>query len=132
VPSASLLLLDEPFSGVDPLWVENLCQLLRSQAQSGTSVLLSSHSLAEVEQVCDRVTLLEQGEVVLSGAAAEVLAEPQTFEIHVRLAADSAVDAQTLEEALRSRFEGVQVQVRPRRRSLAALLRDRRPGRTPH
>jgi ABC-2 type transport system ATP-binding protein len=63
----TLLVLDEPFSGLDPLGVETLCTVLREEAGSGGAVLFSSHQLDLVERLCDRVALIDAGRVVSDG-----------------------------------------------------------------
>ena len=69
---ADLLLLDEPTSGLDPL-MEKVFQDYISQAkQDGRTVLLSSHILAEVEALCDRVSIVRLGQVVTRGSLAEL------------------------------------------------------------
>ncbi|MEK8104813.1 ATP-binding cassette domain-containing protein [Micromonospora sp. M12] len=56
----SLLILDEPTNGLDPAGVSEIRELLRSLGQQGRTVLLSSHVLGEVEQVCDRIAVLNR------------------------------------------------------------------------
>ena len=67
VHDPALLLLDEPFSGLDPVAVDRLTELLREVAASGVPVLFSSHQLELVERLCDRVVVLAAGRVVASG-----------------------------------------------------------------
>ena len=62
-----LLLLDEPFSGLDPVAVDQLSSLLRELAATGVPVLFSSHQLELVERLCDRVVILSDGRVVAAG-----------------------------------------------------------------
>jgi ABC-2 type transport system ATP-binding protein len=62
-----LLILDEPTNGMDPAGMREVRQLLRDLAAQGTTVFLSSHLLFEIEQVCDRVAVLNKGRVVASG-----------------------------------------------------------------
>jgi ABC-2 type transport system ATP-binding protein len=69
-----LLVLDEPTNGLDPQAVTHLRQLLRQLAGEGTTVLLSSHQLVEVEQLCDHVVLLHRGRVVHDGGLSALLA----------------------------------------------------------
>ena len=68
----TLLVLDEPFSGLDPLAVETMADLLKEQAELGVGVLFSSHQLELVERLCDRVCILDQGKVVASGRVSEL------------------------------------------------------------
>jgi ABC-2 type transport system ATP-binding protein len=67
------VILDEPTNGLDPAGMREIRQLLRSLAESGTSVLLSSHLLNEVQQVCDRIAVLNKGRVVAQGRVDELL-----------------------------------------------------------
>ena len=67
-----LLVLDEPFSGLDPLWVDALGDLMVEQARRGGAVIFSSHQLDLVEQFCERVVILDRGRVVLAGPVAEL------------------------------------------------------------
>ncbi len=69
-----ILLLDEPTAGIDPSGSLRLIELLRERRAAGTAILLASHHLDEVEQVCDRVCLLEQGTVAAQGTLDELLA----------------------------------------------------------
>lgn len=68
-----LLLLDEPTSGLDPLMEEVFRQVIREEQQrDGRTVLLSSHILAEVEALCDRVTIIREGRAVETGTLANM------------------------------------------------------------
>jgi len=68
----TLLLLDEPTNGMDPAGIREFRALLRTLADEGTTVFLSSHLLAEVEQVCDRVAVLNRGRLVEEGLVSEL------------------------------------------------------------
>ncbi|MDG4810664.1 ABC transporter ATP-binding protein [Micromonospora sp. WMMD1120] len=70
----SLLILDEPTNGLDPAGVSEIRELLRSLGQHGRTVLLSSHVLGEVEQVCDRIAVLDRGRLVADGTSDELRA----------------------------------------------------------
>jgi ABC-2 type transport system ATP-binding protein len=70
-----LLLLDEPTSGLDPAGVRFVGELVRSLAGEGVAVLLSSHQIAEVEDVCDSFTVLSRGRAVWDGSAARMRRE---------------------------------------------------------
>ena len=67
-----LLLLDEPTAGLDPLMEAAFREVIREELQSERTVLLSSHILAEVEALCDRVTIIRAGRIVESGTLAEL------------------------------------------------------------
>jgi ABC-2 type transport system ATP-binding protein len=67
------VILDEPTNGLDPAGMREIRDLLRSLAKNGTSVLLSSHLLHEVQQICDRIAVLHQGRVVAQGRVEELL-----------------------------------------------------------
>ncbi len=68
------VILDEPTNGLDPAGMREIRQLLRTLADNGTSVLLSSHLLNEVQQVCDRIAVLNKGRVVAQGRVDDLLA----------------------------------------------------------
>ena len=68
VHNPELLVLDEPFSGLDPLGVETMADLLRSLAESGVAVMFSSHQLDLVEDLCEQVVIINRGAIVLEGA----------------------------------------------------------------
>jgi ABC-2 type transport system ATP-binding protein len=72
VGAPPLLLLDEPTSALDPVGRRTVRLLLEELRQRGTSVLLNSHLLSEIELVCDRVVILLRGEVVAEGSPAEL------------------------------------------------------------
>ena len=67
-----LLILDEPFTGLDPFNVEILMQALREMAKKGTIVIFSSHRMEHVEMFCDRLLILVKGDKVLEGSLKEI------------------------------------------------------------
>ena len=69
VHQPSLLILDEPLSGFDPINARRIVDVVRSLAESGTTILLSTHDMPSVERLCDRVVLLDRGNIVLTGEA---------------------------------------------------------------
>jgi ABC-2 type transport system ATP-binding protein len=69
---ADLLILDEPTSGLDPLMEEVFRQCVQDEREHGRTVLLSSHILAEVEALCDRVSIIRDGKTVESGSLTEL------------------------------------------------------------
>jgi ABC-2 type transport system ATP-binding protein len=85
VHDPDLLLLDEPTSGLDPAGRRQMLDLVREIGRRGISVLLSTHLLHDVEDVCERVVLLHHGRVVLGGRLAELSrAAGWVYEIRVR------------------------------------------------
>ena len=72
------LVLDEPFSGLDPLAVDAMVDLLREEVTSEVPVLFSSHQLDLVERLCDDLVVLSRGKVVAAGAVADLAAGPST------------------------------------------------------
>ena len=68
-----VLVLDEPTSGLDPGEMREVRQLLRRVSEQGTTVLLSSHLLSEVEQVCTNAVVMDKGKLVASGAVADLI-----------------------------------------------------------
>ncbi len=67
-----LLILDEPATGLDPAGMRDMRALIRRLAEEGITVLLSSHQLPEVQELCDRVAIVESGRVVYEGALADL------------------------------------------------------------
>ncbi len=72
-----VLALDEPTSGLDPAGIRDTTALLRELAADGVAVLVSSHLIGELEELCDSYTILRDGAVIWDGSAAEVAAEPR-------------------------------------------------------
>ncbi|ASN38309.1 ABC transporter ATP-binding protein [Arthrobacter sp. 7749] len=68
------LVLDEPFSGLDPLAVDSMTSLLAERAATGVPILFSSHQLDLIDQLCDNLVVLADGKIVASGSAAELRA----------------------------------------------------------
>ncbi len=67
-----LLILDEPANGLDPAGIAEMRMLIRSIADQGKAVLVSSHQLAEIEQICDEVTIIAQGSLVQTGSIDQI------------------------------------------------------------
>jgi ABC-2 type transport system ATP-binding protein len=75
LPNPELLILDEPSDGLDPEGIHEMRQtILRLQRELGLTILLSSHLLNEVEQLCTRIAILQQGKMVFEGNVADVKA----------------------------------------------------------
>jgi ABC-2 type transport system ATP-binding protein len=88
-----LLLLDEPTNGLDPAGIRDFRTLFRSLADEGRTVFLSSHLLAEVERICDRVAVVNKGRIVEQGAIGDVV----TAHSRVRVAVSDADRSHAME-----------------------------------
>jgi ABC-2 type transport system ATP-binding protein len=99
----ALLLLDEPTSGLDPAGVREVGALLRRLASEGTTVLLSSHLIGEIEDVCDSFTVLRRGRVVWSGSAVQLRDQAPGSAYRLR----TSDDARAVE--LTARHPGIEV-----------------------
>lgn len=111
-----LVILDEPTSGLDPIGCREIKDLIVALARRGKTVILSSHLLADVEDVCDRVVIYYGGKVRAMGTMNELLAEPDSLEFRV-----PALDRQATEralDALRAEAPEGQVEVRTPTQSL--------------
>lgn len=97
LPQPELLILDEPADGLDPEGIHELrLTLLRLRAELGLTLLLSSHLLSEVEQLCTRIAVLKQGRKVFEGTLAEVRRNSSWVRLVTR---DFAAAAARLREA---------------------------------
>jgi ABC-2 type transport system ATP-binding protein len=96
-----LLILDEPANGLDPGGIREMRTLMRNLAESGMTVVLSSHILGEIQLICDSVTIISRGRRVAAGPVTEVLAQHSGGGVRVRLEAvtDLPVAAEALTRA---------------------------------
>ncbi len=78
VHGPNLLVLDEPFSGLDPVAVDVMSNVLREQADAGVPVIFSSHQLDLVERLCDRVGIIKEGSLVTEGTIEELRTTPRS------------------------------------------------------
>lgn len=90
VHDPTALVLDEPFSGLDPLAVDAMAALLRERAATGVPVLFSSHQLELVERICDDVVIIDHGRVVAAGSADDVRAAHTARRLRLRVEARGA------------------------------------------
>jgi ABC-2 type transport system ATP-binding protein len=91
-----ILILDEPTNGLDPAGMREIRELLSTLAAGGVTVFLSSHLLHEVEQVCDRVAVLNRGRVVAEGRVSELLSSQAVVRVRVPDPTAAAAVLQTL------------------------------------
>lgn len=88
VHDPELAVLDEPFSGLDPLGVESMAELLAQTAATGVAVLFSSHQLDLVEDVCQDVVIIDHGKIVLAGVVEELKAASAYRSLDIRVDGD--------------------------------------------
>ncbi|HVS70348.1 MAG TPA: ABC transporter ATP-binding protein [Phycisphaerae bacterium] len=79
-----LVILDEPTSGLDPLGTQEMKNLIKELKRAGKTVLLSSHQLADVEDVCDRVCILYRGKLEVEGTVNSLLEVQDVFKVEAR------------------------------------------------
>jgi ABC-2 type transport system ATP-binding protein len=93
-----LLILDEPANGLDPAGIKEVRDLVRRLGNEGRTVFVSSHQLAEVQQMCDRVAILSRGRSVAEGPVADVLSTGREEALIVKVG-DAAAAVRTLRAA---------------------------------
>jgi ABC-2 type transport system ATP-binding protein len=76
-----LVFLDEPMSGLDPLGRYQMRQIILLLQKQGKTIFFNSHILSEVEQICDRVAILAQGELICTGSLDELLGTDNTYHV---------------------------------------------------
>ena len=114
-----LLILDEPTNGLDPIGVGRVRGLIQECKARGCTVLLSSHILPEVEEICESIALLREGSAICAGATEELLSSKDEMEVVLR----SCGFERAAEAAALLRDKGFQVDsVRAGRRSLESLF----------
>ena len=95
VHDPELLILDEPFSGLDPIGVDALASEIRARAAVGVPVLFSSHQLELVEQICESVAIIDGGRIIAAGPVAQLRAREDRKPL-VRVAVDGDAGADCL------------------------------------
>jgi ABC-2 type transport system ATP-binding protein len=122
VNDPELLILDEPTSGLDPIGTRQVKDLILELGRRGKTILLTSHLLADVEDVCDRMVILYGGRIRASGTASELLADSSHTLIRTPRLDEESIRA--VDEALH-RVQGVGIErVEAPRQSLEALFLD--------
>jgi ABC-2 type transport system ATP-binding protein len=74
LPQPKLLVLDEPTNGLDPSGIQEIRNLIKDMAKSGTSIFVSSHLLSELEMISDHLVMLREGKVIFTGRTDDLLA----------------------------------------------------------
>jgi ABC-2 type transport system ATP-binding protein len=88
VHEPELLVLDEPFSGLDPLGIETMSAILRARAAAGVAVVFSSHQLDLVEDVCEDVVIIHHGRIVAAGPIDELRASSTRRHLEIEVVGD--------------------------------------------
>jgi lipopolysaccharide export system ATP-binding protein len=83
VTSPKLLLLDEPFSGIDPIAVYEVQKIVRGLRERGLGILITDHNVRETLKLVDRAYLIHRGEVVYEGAAEQLVHDPKARELYL-------------------------------------------------
>ncbi|AGF73784.1 ABC transporter ATP-binding protein [Corynebacterium halotolerans] len=115
---AELLILDEPTAGLDPLMEQTFVDVIRQEKKRGTTVLLSSHIMSEVEKLCDSVTVIKEGRAVESGSISEL----RHLSAH-RITATVPEPTPELRELAGAEFKDAQLRVTANREDVSHILR---------
>ena len=83
VTKPSFLLLDEPFSGIDPIVVAEAQEIIRDLKKRGLGILLTDHNVRETLSITDRAYLVAEGKVLISGTAQDLINDPQARKIYL-------------------------------------------------
>ena len=113
VHEPDLLVLDEPFAGLDPVAIEFLSNVVREHVAAGRNVLFSSHQLDLVEDLCDTITLIHRGEVVLQGDVRRLKANSAERYLRVGVNVERAWLSAFAVEIARADASGTRVQLEP-------------------
>lgn len=128
VHDPELLVLDEPFNGLDPLGVASMSTILRERAAAGTTVVFSSHQLDLVEDLCDDVTIIARGRDRLTGTVDEVRDAAGVRVVGVRLAGGAPATPPPDATRIEQTADGRTVFQVPSDRPAAAVLADLTSG----
>lgn len=123
VHDPDLLVLDEPFSGLDPMGVDAMSEVLRARAAAGASVIFSSHQLDLVEDLCQDVAIIDRGRVVVSGTIDEIRETAPSRRLEVAFV-DRTVEWEPDNARVVRVREGLKVHMVPRDADPASYLAD--------
>lgn len=93
INNPELVILDEPTSGLDPIGSREMKDLILKFKQQGKTVVLSSHLLADVQDICDRIAIFNNGVMQVMGSVRELLSQKDTIEFMVKNLSDNDVQA---------------------------------------
>ena len=83
VSDPNIIMLDEPFAGIDPITVQNIQSIIRELRDDGISILITDHAAREILQVTDRCYVINQGEVLCHGHPDDVKSHPEVRRIYL-------------------------------------------------
>ena len=83
VTNPSFILLDEPFSGIDPIVVNEAQEIIKELKEKGLGILLTDHNVRETLSITDRAYLIAEGRILISGTANELIENPQARQIYL-------------------------------------------------
>jgi lipopolysaccharide export system ATP-binding protein len=83
VTNPSFILLDEPFSGIDPIVVNEAQEIIRGLKEKGLGILLTDHNVRETLSITDRAYLIAEGKILIAGSAEELINNPQARQIYL-------------------------------------------------
>ena len=83
VTNPTFILLDEPFSGIDPITVFEAQEIIRELRRRGLGILLTDHNVRETLEITDRAYIMAEGKVLISGTAQELITDPRAKEIYL-------------------------------------------------
>ena len=106
VHDPELLVLDEPFSGLDPIAVETMSDVLREQAKSGKAVVFSSHQLDLIEDLCEEVAIINAGEIVVNGNVETLKDRAPIRHLELEVEGDPSTLVDALEGVLSTKLNG--------------------------
>jgi len=94
----AILLLDEPFAGVDPIAVEEIQELILKLRRKGIGILITDHNVRETLQSTDRAYIIHEGRILREGTAAELIGDPKVREVYLGKSFEPALRGVTAEE----------------------------------
>jgi lipopolysaccharide export system ATP-binding protein len=94
----AILLLDEPFAGVDPIAIEEIQELIRRLRERDIGILITDHNVRETLQSTDRAYIIHQGRILREGTAAELVEDPRVREVYLGHSFETKVRGVTAEE----------------------------------
>jgi ABC-2 type transport system ATP-binding protein len=105
VHEPELVIIDEPFSALDPVNTQMVKDLLREERAKGTTIVMSTHQMHQVEALCDRLVLINRGQVVLYGRLGDIRRQYAGQDVLIRAASDLPLDLPGVDSIARENGE---------------------------